>query len=76
MPRKHVPAGIARGPRVLCPAPVVNVPQQAAPVVNVPAPEPTVGVATDNCNIYIVRGNQLTVVDKNTYQVRRTVPIQ
>jgi hypothetical protein len=59
-----------------CPAPIVNVPQQAAPVVNVPqqpapvvnvaAPPPGVGITTDQCNIYVVQGDQLLVIDKNT----------
>ncbi len=80
------PAHIARGPVVNCPAPVVNVPQQAAPIVNVPqqpapvvnvaAPSPTVGITVDNCNIYIVRGDQLTVIDKSNYECKRTVPLK
>lgn len=84
--RASRPARLARGPSVTCPAPVVNVPQQAAPVVNVPqgpAPvvnvppsPPTVGITVDNCNIYIVRENQLMILDKNTYQVKSTVPLQ
>ena len=80
------PAAAARGPVVNCPAPVVNVPeqpapvvnvpQQPAPVVNVPSPPPTVGITTDNCFIYIVRGDQLMVFDKNTYCLKKTVPLQ
>jgi hypothetical protein len=91
-PKKHRvkrmarPARIARGPAVTCPAPVVNVPQQAAPVVNVPqqpapvvnvpASPPTVGITTDNCFIYIVRGDQLMVIDKNNYECKKTIPLQ
>ena len=80
------PARAARGPAVTCPAPVVNVPQQAAPivnvpqqpapVVNVPANPPSTAISVDSCNIYIVRNNQLTILDKNTYQVKQTVPLQ
>ncbi len=91
-PKKHKvrkaarPAMAARGPVVTCPAPVVNVPQQPAPVVNVPqqpapvvnvpASPPTVGITTDNCFIYIVRGDQLMVFDKNTYCLKKTVPLK
>lgn len=84
--RRSMPARVARGPMVTCPAPVVNVPQQAAPVINVPAQAapvvnvppapPTVGITVDNCSIFIVRENQLTVLDKNTYEVKKTVPLQ
>jgi hypothetical protein len=80
------PARVARGPIVTCPAPVVNVPQQpapvvnvpqqAAPVVNVPAFPPTVGITVDTCNIYIVQGNQLMILDKTTYALKQTVPLQ
>jgi|GEM_PF-1257377 len=87
---KHVrhakPARVARGPILTCPAPIVNVPQQAAPVVNVPqqpAPvvnvpafPPTVGITVDACNIYIVQGNQLMILDKNTYCLKKTVPLE
>lgn len=83
--RRARPAAAARGPVVTCPAPVVNVPQQAAPVVNVPqqaAPivnvppnPPTVGVTVDNCYIYIVQNDQLMVIDKNTYCLKKTVPL-
>jgi Tfp pilus assembly protein PilE len=91
-PKKHTvrraarPAAAARGPVVTCPspvvnvpqrpAPVVNVPQQAAPIVNVPASPPTVGITVDNCFIYVVRENQLMVIDKNTYELKKTVPLQ
>jgi hypothetical protein len=84
--RRSRPAMAARGPVVNCPAPVVNVPQQPAPVVNVPqqpapvvnvpAPPPTVGITTDNCFIYVVRGDQLMVFDKNTYCLKKTVPLK
>lgn len=84
--KKATPARAARGPVVTCPAPVVNVPQQAAPVVNVPAQPapvvnvgpmpPTVGITVDDCSIFIVRENQLIVLDKNTYEVKKTVPLQ
>lgn len=85
--KRHArPARVARGPMVTCPSPVVNVPQQAAPVVNVapgpapvvniPALPPTVGITVDNCMIYIVRENQLMVLDKNTFEVKKTVPLQ
>lgn len=80
------PAAAARGPMVNCPAPVVNVPEQPAPVVNVPqqpapvvnvaSPPPTVGITTDNCFIYIVRGDQLMVLDKNTYELKKTISLQ
>lgn len=80
------PARYARGPVVNCPAPVVNVPEQAAPIVNVPqqpAPvvnvppsPPTVGITVDNCSIFIVRENQLIVLDKNTYECKKMVPLQ
>ena len=80
------PARAARGPSVTCPAPtvtvpqqaapVVNVPQQPAPVVNIPANPPSTAISVDNCNIYIVRENQLTILDKSTYQVKQTVPLQ
>ena len=83
--RKARAASVARGPAITCPAPVVNVPQQAAPVVNVPqqaAPvvnvppfPPTVGVTVDSCNIYIVQGDQLMVLDKNTYCLKQSVPL-
>lgn len=83
--RRSRPATVARGPSVTCPAPVVNVPQQPAPVVNVPegpapvvnvaAPPPGVAVTVDNCNIYIVQGSQLMVLDKNTYCLKQSVPI-
>jgi len=86
MVKKATPARAARGPMVTCPAPVVNVPQQAAPVINVPAQPapvvnvgpmpPTVGITVDNCSIFIVRENQLIVLDKNTYEVKKTVPLQ
>ena len=84
--RHHRPAQAARGPMVTCPAPVVNVPQQAAPVVNVPqqaapvvnvaAPPPGVGITTDSTSIYIVRGNQLMVLDKCTFEVKKTVTLE
>ena len=84
--RRSMAARAARGPIVTCPAPVVNVPAQAAPVVNVPAQPapvvnippspPTVGITVDNCSIFIVRENQLIVLDKNTYEVKKTVPLQ
>ncbi len=83
---KAKPAQAARGPVVTCPAPVVNVPQQAAPVVNVPqqaapvvnvaAPPPGVGITTDNTSIYIVRGNHLMVLDKCTFEVKKTVNLE
>ena len=80
--RKARPARRARGPIVTCPAPVVNVPQQAAPVVNVPQqPAPVVNVppssaiATDANNIYILRGNQLTVLNKCTYECIKSVTL-
>lgn len=86
--RKARPATIARGPIINVPqapapvvnvpqqaAPVVNVPQQPAPVVNVPAFPPGVAVTVDNCNIYVVQGNQLMVFDKNTFCLKQTVPI-
>lgn len=86
--KRHVrkaPARAARGPMVTCPAPVVNVPQQAAPIVNVPqqpapvvnvaAPSPTVGITVDDCNIYIVQGSQLMVLDKTTYAIKQSVPL-
>jgi hypothetical protein len=86
MIRRAKAAGVARGPMVTCPAPVVNVPQQAAPIVNVPAQAapvvnipaspPTVGITVDSCSIFIVRENQLIVLDKNTYEVKKTVPLQ
>lgn len=79
------PARVARGPMVTCPTPVVNVPQQAAPVVNVPqgpAPvvnvppfPPTVGVTVDNCYIYVVQGDKLMVIDKNSYCLKQTIPL-
>lgn len=83
------PARYARGPIVNCPtppAPIVNVPQQAAPVVNVPqgpAPvvnippnPPGVGITTDSTMIYIVRGNELMILDKCTYEVKKTVTLE
>lgn len=83
--RRARPASAARGPVVNVPAPIVNVPAQAAPVVNVPqgpAPvvnvppfPPAVGVTVDNCNIYIVQNDQLMVIDKNTYCLKQTVPL-
>lgn len=83
--RRARAARVARGPMVTCPSPIVNVPAQAAPVVNVPqgpAPvvnipafPPTVGVTVDSCNIYIVQGNQLMILDKNTYCLKQTVPL-
>ena len=86
MKRVSRPARYARGPVVTCPAPVVNVPQQAAPVVNVPqgpAPvvnvppmPPTVGITVDDCSIYIVRENQLMILDKNTLECKKTMPLQ
>lgn len=56
-------------------APVVNVPQQAAPIVNVPPFPPTVGITMDSCNIYIVKGDNLLILDKNTYCLKQTVPL-
>lgn len=83
--KRSMPARTARGPMVTCPSPVVNVPQQAAPIVNVPqqpAPvvnippeQPGVGVTTDAANIYVVRGNQLIILDKRCYEVRNTVTL-
>ena len=82
------PAAVGRGPIVNVPAqaapiinvpaqaaPIVNVPEQPAPVVNVAAPPPTVGITTDNTMIYIVRGNQLMVLDKCTYEVKKTMSL-
>lgn len=83
--RRARPARAARGPVLRCPtpvvnvprqpAPVVNVPQQPAPVVNIPPSPPTVGVTADNTNLYIVRENQLTVLDKCTYEVKKTMTL-
>jgi|GEM_PF-2926189 len=82
---KAMPARAARGPRFACPAPVVNVPAQAAPVVNVPsqpapvvnvaAPPPGVAVSSDYNNIYVLRGDQLYVLDKQCYGVRQIIPL-
>lgn len=90
--RPSTPARAARGPVAPVvhvpqqPAPVVNVPAQPAPVVNVPAQPapvvnvapspPTVGITVDNCSIYIVRENQLIVLDKNTYCLKKSVPLE
>jgi hypothetical protein len=75
-------ASVARGPIINVPAPVVNVPQGPAPVVNVPqqpAPvineAPTVGITVDSSSIYIVRGNQLTVLDKCSYECKKTLTL-
>lgn len=69
-------APVRKGAGPVCPAPVVNVPQQPAPVVNVPqqappvvnvaAPPPGVGITTDECYIYVVKGDELMVIDKKT----------
>ena len=85
---KAMPARYARGPIINVPkspapivnvpeqpAPVVNVPQQPAPIVNVAAPLPTVGVTVDSTMIYIVRGSQLMVLDKCTYEVKKTMSL-
>ena len=85
---KAMPARYARGPIINCPkppapivnvpaqpAPVVNVPAQPAPIVNVAAPPPTVGVTVDGTMIYIVRGSQLMVLDKCTYEVKKTMSL-
>lgn len=85
MKKKAKMARAARGPKVTCPAPVVNcpappapivnVPQQPAPVVNVP-PSPTpVGVATDTTSIYVLRGDTLTIIDKSNCQCIKTLPL-
>lgn len=76
-PVVHVPqqpAPVANVPAQ--PAPVVNVPAQPAPVVNVPPSPPNVGITVDNCSIYIVRENQLMVLDKNTYCLKKSVPLE
>ena len=84
--RHSMPARAARGPVVTCPAPIVNVPKQAPPVVNVPqqpapvvnvaAPPPSVSVTSDNNYIYIVRENQLMIMDKCNYSCVKTVTLQ
>lgn len=76
---RHVKRAVAprrgAGPTVLscpkAPAPVVNIPQQAPPVVNVAAPPPGVGITTDDCSIFIVQGDQLMVLDKNTLCLKK-----
>ena len=67
-PVVNVPA-----PTVTCPNPQVNVaaPNVTFPPVNVP----TVGVTVDDCNIYIVRENELLVLGKTDMCLKRRVPL-
>jgi hypothetical protein len=70
--KKATPAKAGAGPRVIqpvvkCPeqpAPIVNVPEQPAPVVNVAPPPPSTAITVDTNSIYIVRDNQLIILNK------------
>ena len=78
-------AGPATRPVVNCPAPVVNVPQQPAPVVNVPeqpapvvnvaAPPPSTAITVDTSSIYIVRDNQLIILNKSDLCLKSKVSL-
>lgn len=60
-------------PAVTCPNPQVNVaaPNVTCPPVNVP----TVGITVDDCNIYIVQENELLVLGKNDFCLKRRVSL-
>jgi len=67
-PVVNVPA-----PAVTCPNPQVHV---AAPNVTFPPLNvPTVGITVDDCNIYIVRENELLVLGKTDMCLKRRVPL-
>lgn len=71
-----VPAAAGAGPVVNVPqqpAPIVNVPQQPAPVVNIPPTPPNTAVTVDSNFIYIIRDNQLLILDKNGLCLRQSV---
>ena len=85
---KAKPARAGAGPKapvVNCPAPVVNVPQQPAPIVNVPeqpapvvnvaAPPPSTAITVDTTSIYIVRDNQLWILNKNDLCLKNKVSL-
>lgn len=72
-PRAAMPAAGPKEPTVVnCPAPTVSVPPAS---VTCPAPQvnmqPSVGITVDNCNIYIVRENELWVVGKDDLCVKK-----
>lgn len=72
----HVPAAAGAGPVVNVPqqpAPIVNVPQQPAPVVNIPPTPPNTAVTVDSNFIYIIRDNQLLILDKNGLCLKQSV---
>lgn len=76
------PAKVAAGPVVkapvinvpacpACPQAVVNVPQQPAPQVFAPQ----TAITTDDCYVYIVRDNDMLVLDKNTFCLKSRIAL-
>ncbi len=80
--RVYRPSVSARGPSVTCPAPNVRVEAPnvsvSPPNVNVAAPNVNVpwnGVTVDECNLYIVKDNELIILNKRDMSLVRRMPL-